>query len=199
MNPSFTYEELRGEALRPCLRDLGELRIAVFRDFPYLYDGDLDYEERYLETYVRSARSLVVLLRCGGRLVGATTGLPLADEAPEFQAPFLEADYDLDEVFYFGESIILPECRGQGAGHEFFRRREDHARRVGPFRFTAFCAVDRPADHPSRPADYAPLDAFWNRRGYARQPGLRCEFEWKEVGEAEPSRKGLTFWTREWS
>src|SRR5690606_25983955 len=115
-----------------------------------------------------------------------------------FQAPFLAAGYDLDEVFYFGESIILPEFRRRGAGHEFFKRREAHAQAVGPFRYTAFCAVDRPADHPLRPKGYVPLDAFWTRLGYAKRPELRCEFEWKEVGEAEPSRKGLTFWVKEW-
>jgi len=199
MSPSFTYEELSGEAVHPHLRELGGLRIAVFREFPYLYDGDLDYEEHYLETYVNSPRSLVVLLRNEGRLVGATTCLPMADEAPEFQAPFLAAGFDLNEVFYFGESIILPECRGQRAGHEFFRRREEHARRVGPFRHTAFCAVDRPADHPARPAGYTPLDAFWTRMGYTKRPDLRCEFEWKETGETAPSFKGLTFWVKEWA
>src|SRR5690606_13001995 len=146
MTTPFTYEELSGEAVRPHLRDLGGLRIAVFREYPYLYDGDPDYEERYLETYANSPRSLVVLLRAGGRLVGATTCLPMADESPEFQAPFLAAGFDLDEVFYFGESIVLPECRGRGAGHEFFRRREAHSQRIGPFRYTAFCAVDRPDD-----------------------------------------------------
>ncbi|HRQ91226.1 MAG TPA: GNAT family N-acetyltransferase, partial [Bacteroidia bacterium] len=52
MTPAFTYEELHGDTLRPHLRELGGLRIAVFREYPYLYDGDLDYEERYLETYV---------------------------------------------------------------------------------------------------------------------------------------------------
>ncbi len=197
MSSPFTYEELHGEAIRPHLRELGGLRIAVFREYPYLYDGDLDYEERYLETYVRSPRSLVVLLRHEGRLVGATTCLPMGDESPEFQAPFLAAGYDLGEVFYFGESIILPECRGQGAGHEFFRRREEHAQRVGPFRHTAFCAVDRPVDHTLRPEGYVPLDVFWMRLGYTKRPELRCELEWKEIGETEPSRKGLTFWVKE--
>lgn len=199
MNSTFSYEELGGEGVRPRLRELGRLRIAVFREFPYLYDGDLDYEERYLERYARSPRSLVVLLRNEGRLVGATTGLPMSDESPEFQAPFRAAGFDLEDVFYFGESIILPECRGRRAGHEFFRRREEHARRAGPFRYTAFCAVDRPADHPARPEGYAPLDAFWTRMGYAKRPGLRCEFEWKEIGESAPSFKGLTFWVKEWN
>jgi GNAT superfamily N-acetyltransferase len=196
---TFHYEELRGEELLPHLRELGGLRIAVFREFPYLYDGDLAYEEQYLEAYLRSPRSLVVLLRAGEKLVGATTCLPMADESPEFQAPFLAAGFDLGGILYFGESIILPEWRGQGAGREFFRRREAHARRIGPFRHTAFCAVERPEDHPRRPQGYRPLDAFWRSCGYERRPELACELEWKELDEEQASPKRLVFWMKDWA
>ena len=199
MATPFTYEELHGEALRPFLSDLGRLRITVFREYPYLYDGDLAYEETYLETYVRSERSCIVLLKSGDRIVGATTCLPMTDESPEFQAAFTAGGYDLDDVFYFGESIILPEFRGRGAGHEFFRRREAHARRVGPFRYTAFCAVDRPEDHPRRPVGYEGLDEFWTRMGYRKDPGLKCELEWKEIDEEAASRKKLSYWLKEWA
>src|SRR5690606_27718421 len=120
MTTPFSYEELHGEAIRPHLPELGRLRITVFREFPYLYDGDPAYEEAYLATYVNSPCSLVVLLRAEGSIVGATTCLPMADESAEFQAPFLAAGHDLDEIFYLGESVILPAFRGRGAGHEFF-------------------------------------------------------------------------------
>ncbi len=198
MKEPFQYEEFRGTEIAAILEDLGGLRIAVFREYPYLYDGDLDYEKLYLETYVRSPRSLVVLLRSGERVVGATTCLPIADESPEFQTPLHEAGYNFDEVFYLGESIVLPEYRGRGAGHEFFNRREAQAREVGPFRFTAFCSVDRPPDHPSRPPGYEPLDSFWTRMGYRKRPELKCELEWKEIGEESASLKPLTFWMKEW-
>jgi len=199
MSTPFTYEELHGEAIRPHLPELGRLRIAVFREFPYLYDGDPAYEEAYLAAYVNSPRSLVVLLRSEGSIVGATTCLPMADESAEFQAPFLAAGYDLEEIFYLGESVILPAFRGRGAGHEFFQRREAHARRVGPFRHTCFCAVDRPVDHPLRPAGYEPLDAFWTRMGYRKDPALQCELEWKEITAEAPTRKRLSYWLKDWS
>ena len=32
---------LTGAAIEPALPDIARLRIAVFRDFPYLYDGSL--------------------------------------------------------------------------------------------------------------------------------------------------------------
>ena len=199
MPSAFQLIEVRGPELAPWIDVLGELRIAVFREFPYLYAGDLAYERKYLRAYLDCPHSLVVFARDeAGRTVGATTCLPLADETVDFRAPFVRAGVPTDNVLYLGESIVLPEFRGGGLGPEFFARREAHARRLG-LRTTAFCAVDRPADHPARPAVHRPLDAFWIRLGYRRRPELQAVFSWKEVGEEQESPKTLTFWTKTWT
>ena len=44
-------EALRGADLEAVIDDLARLRISVFRDWPYLYDGDLAYERAYLAPY----------------------------------------------------------------------------------------------------------------------------------------------------
>ncbi len=175
---------------------LGALRISVFRDYPYLYDGSVDYEREYLKCYLDCPESLVVLVFDGGQAVGATTAMPLAFEGPEFQAPFLKAGMDVAEICYFGESILLREWRGRGIGRTFFQMREAHARALG-LRRAAFCAVDRPPEHPLRPADYRPLDGFWTSQGYTKHPELRATFVWKESGEQAESPKTLTFWLKE--
>ena len=78
-----------------------------------------------------------------------------------------------------------------------FDRREAHARALGRFRWTAFCAVDRSPDDPRRPAGYRSNDAFWHTRGYARLPGLTVTLPWDEVGRGLVDH-GLTFWLRDW-
>lgn len=191
--------ELR--CLRPAeyarhIADVAHLRIEVFRAFPYLYDGDVGYEERYLDTYAQSADSLWVLALDGARVVGASTGLPLADEDDAFKQPFIERGIDPRQVFYFGESVLLPTYRGLGLGHRFFDAREAHARALGRFDWTAFAAVDRAADDPRRPAGHRDNDAFWAKRGYQRQPGMGFGLRWKELGEADESEKPLTYWLR---
>lgn len=65
-------------------------------------------------------------------------------------------------------------------------------------RYTAFCAVQRPLDHPRRPPQYVPLDAFWERRGYTRHPELHTLMTWQDVDEASESPKRMVFWLREW-
>jgi GNAT superfamily N-acetyltransferase len=178
---------------------LGELRIRVFREFPYLYEGSLEYERDYLRIYQEAPDSLVVLVTdVGGNVVGATTCVPMCLEGPEFQEPFLKAGIDIGRVCYFGESILLPEWRGCGLGKMFFDRREAHARGLG-YDITAFCAVDRADNHPLRPDGYRPLDAFWSGRGYVKQPDMQANFSWKEIGEENETSKTLTFWMKSWS
>lgn len=189
-------ETVRGAAIGERLADIARLRIAVFRDWPYLYDGDAGYEARYLATYTRSPDSLFVLAFDGERIVGASTGLPLMDEEPAFRAPFEAQDIDAAHVFYCGESVLLPGYRGRGLGHAFFDAREAHARTLGGFTHTAFAAVDRDAADPRRPAGHRDNDAFWQRRGYVRQPPMTMRLAWKEIGEAQDSEKPLTFWLR---
>jgi len=193
---TLRYEWLTGSAIRRVLDELAQLRITVFRDFPYCYNGSVDYERSYLETYTQSERALLFAAWDGNRLVGATTALPLTDETAEVQQPFRDAGYDLGSVFYFGESILLPAYRGYGLGHRFFDEREAHARRFGQYTLTCFCAVQRPINHPQRPTDYRPLDEFWTKRGYRQEPALQSTFHWPDIGETESTAKTMVYWVK---
>jgi len=187
---------LTGDALRGAIDDLARLRITVFRAFPYLYDGDLDYEARYLETYLQSRDSALIGAFDDARLVGAATALPLEDETDDFKTPITGQGFDPAQVFYFGESVLLPTYRGRGIGVAFFEEREAWARRLGRFTVACFCAVDRPADHPRRPPDYLPLDGFWRNRGFEPVPGLETTYAWKDLDESVESPKRMRYWMK---
>lgn len=186
-----------GRQIAPHVDDLARLRIAVFRDWPYLYDGDADYETKYLAAYANSADSVFVIAFDGERAVGVSSGIPLTDDTDTFRKPFRERGFDVARVFYFGESVLLREYRGRGLGHRFFDAREAHARALGRFGWTAFCAVDREPDDPRRPAGHRDNDAFWRGRGYAKQDGMCCTLAWKEIGVGAQAPHTLSFWLRE--
>ena len=196
MADDLHISRVTGEALPALVGDVARLRVAVFRAWPYLYGGDEAYETSYLQTYVRSPRAAVIVARLGDRVVGASTCLPLVDETENVQLPFRQAGCDPARVFYFGESVLLPELRGRGVGVVFFREREAHARAVSACDVAAFCAVQRPDTHPARPDHFEPLDGFWARRGFTRRPDLRCTMRWKDIGESDETEKTLVFWLK---
>ncbi|MCU0828864.1 MAG: GNAT family N-acetyltransferase [Tabrizicola sp.] len=186
---------LRGAELEDALDGVAQLRITVFRDWPYLYDGTLDYERQYLDTYRDNPGALLVGAFHEGRLIGASTSTPMEDHAPEFAAPFRALGIPLEQILYGAESVLLRPYRGIGLGHRFIDLREAHARALGRTH-VAFCSVVRPDDHPARPAVYRPNDAFWRGRGYETLPGVVARFSWKDLGDREETEKPLQFWMR---
>ena len=186
---------LHGQALEAALDDLAQLRITVFRSYPYLYDGDVGYERRYLQTYRDSPNAILIGAFDGARLVGAATGAPMEEHADDFAQAFAGQDIPLTDIFYCAESVLLPDYRGQGIGHAFFDAREAHARALGRSH-SAFCAVMRPEGHPLRPEGYAPLDPFWRRRGYDKLPGAVARFRWKDIDQPDETDHTLQFWMR---
>jgi GNAT superfamily N-acetyltransferase len=192
---SISVRPLTGAEIGAALGDLAALRIAVFAAYPYLYDGDAAYEAEYLADYAAADDAVLVVAFDGARIVGAATAAPMLHQKPEFRAPFAARGLDVARLFYFGESVLLPDYRGRGIGHAFFDTREAQACACGATA-ACFAAVIRPDDHPARPAGYVPLDAFWTRRGDAPVAGLVAEIAWKEHGEAEESDKPLQVWLR---
>ncbi|MCI4661851.1 MAG: GNAT family N-acetyltransferase [Neomegalonema sp.] len=199
MSGEVTITPLQGSSLTEALDDLARLRICVFSDWPYLYDGDLDYERRYLSELAAASSGIIVAAQVAQagrtRIIGAATGAMMPQVQAAFQAPFAAQGADLSEIFYCAESVLLPDYRGRGIGHAFFEHREAHARAMGARR-SVFCAVIRPEDHPARPADYAPLDPFWRKRGYERLEDMRTTLDWLDHGESAERAHPMQFWGR---
>ncbi len=192
---SLDVRPLTGDDLDRLLPDVARLRMEVFREWPYLYDGCFDYEHRYLQSYRDSAGAVLIGAFDGADMVGASTGTPMEDHAEDFAAAFAGRDEALSEIFYCAESVLKPAYRGRGIGHAFFDLREAHAAELGR-RYSAFCAVVRPPDHPRRDASYRSHDPFWRGRGYAPLPGVVAHFGWKDLDQPRETEKPLQFWMK---
>jgi len=191
----ITVRPLKGAELRSALPNLAQLRMTVFRDYPYLYEGNLDYEKNYLDVYAKSEGAIIVAAFDGEKIAGIATAAPMEDHAKEFAEAFKRRGYNPEDILYCGESVLLPAYRGRGIGHKFFDEREEHGRALGR-KFSAFCGVVRPESHPLRPRDYRSLDEFWQKRGYQKLDGFIAHLSWPDVGEAGPSAKPMQFWIR---
>jgi GNAT superfamily N-acetyltransferase len=187
---------LTGKDVEKGIDAAARLRIAVFRDWPYLYDGSKDYEAGYLAKFAKAKGAIIVAAYDGDSIVGCATAAPLAEVEVDFSAPFRERGWDIARTFYCGESVLLPEYRGRGIGNAFFDHREAQAASLGCFSHSVFCAVVRPEDHALRPNGYVPLDAFWRKRGYEKADGLTTYFTWKDVDQPEETAKLMQFWIK---
>lgn len=185
-----------GSNILPYIKDLARLRMEIFRDYPYLYEGSLEYEEKYLLNYQKSDHTVIVLVKIDDRVVGASSALPLIMESEEIQQVFIDKGISPQSVFYFGESLLLKSYRGRGYGHIFFEEREKFAKKNGTYSYTAFFAVHRPDDHPMRPENYKPLDEFWIKRGYKKRSDMMTWFSWKDIGHEAESKKPMIFWLK---
>jgi len=192
----LSIARFHGPGVEDHLRAIADLRMRVFRDWPYLYDGDEQTERDYLQIYLNSVRSFVLLVFDGDDLVGMTSAMPLADEDLRIQAPFHENGFDVQRVFYFPEAILLPAYRGRGLYRRFFHEREDHARSFGEYDWVTLCTVDRPRDHPAQPTDYQPLDPIWQRFGFERRADIATTFAWLDVGDEAETTKPLVYWLK---
>lgn len=191
----LNIKTLNGSAIGEHLNALAQLRMSVFREWPYLYEGNMHYEAMYLQRYADCADSISMLCFDGDTLVAASTALPLEHAETEMQKPMISAGYSVDEFLYYGESLILRPYRGQGLGGHFFKLRENHGIHLSK-KNACFCAVERHADDPRKPLNYRGNEAFWRRHHY-RPTEIMCHFDWPDVGTDENSTKPLRFWIKE--
>lgn len=195
----MSVEVVQGAALLPHLEQLARLRISVFRDWPYLYEGSLENERDYLKAFAKSKSSTMVLAQAqtsaGQAIVGVSTAMALTEESKAIRDPFTAAGYDVSQWLYLAESVLQHEYRGRGLGHAFFDEREAAGKRAGFGKFT-FCAVERSESDPRKPQGARSLEPFWRQRGYAPL-GFACSLKWQEVGSAAPTYQKLQFWARQ--
>lgn len=189
----MTILELKGAQVLDYLDQLAGLRLGIFREYPYLYQGQLDDERRYLSGYADQGQVLLALDT--GRVVGAITGMPLAMESEAFVAPFRNAGLVLEQYYYIGELLLQPGHRNLGWGSRLLARLEllvEQQRRYNDF---CLATVVRPEDHPLRPARFVSIEQFCRRHGYALINGVTAQVPWREV-DGQVSDKQLNFWRK---
>lgn len=178
----------------PHLKALAQLRIDVFKEYPYLYQGSYAYEEAYLSKFLRTPKAYIIAIFDEGRLVGSLTGLPLVAEEAPFQAPWLTEYGAIHRLYYISEVLLYPDYRGQGLGKALFRQAEAAIEAKHCFEGITFATVIRPPQHPLKPATFRSSDPFWRDLGYQPQADKIGFIPWQDLNETSESLKSMQFW-----
>lgn len=191
------FQILSGEEALPYLSEIAKIRISVFKEWPYLYEGDCLYEKKYLQRYIQTQRSFLELVFDDETLVGMTSAIDMVMEDAKFKTSFLEQGFNPDDLVYFGESILLSKYRGLGVGRKFIKDREIFAKNLENKKYVCFCSVVRSDDHPLKNNGYRPLNTFWTSQGFHQIKDFSVQMSWKDIGEQNESPKPLQVWIKE--
>ncbi len=124
MDKPYSIRLLKGKDINRHLPEVASLRLRVFKEYPYLYEGSLKDEHDYLSQYVKP-ESFLAAAFSNNELIGAATGIPLAIAADVTQQPFIDNNLKVNQWFYIGEVILAPQWRNRGLGSLFLRALED--------------------------------------------------------------------------
>ena len=186
-----------GQKVADLIPQIAELRIEVFREYPFLYIGDYDYETKYLKKFLTMKDAIVAACFDKDILVGISTGYPFIYESETLKQLFLSHGRNPSDYFCFGESVLRKSYRGLGIGKKFFDEREAHVQRLNKYKYICFYTSMRPLDDPKRPPDYRPLAPFWKGRGFVEHRELIGTVSYQEIGEQEETPKKMVFWIKE--
>ncbi len=192
----FSLELCTGPAVLPYLSEIARLRITIFKEYPYLYKGSQDIETKYLQAYAEASDACVFVVRDGETIIGAVTGVPLSGEPASFTASFAASPIPLNAIYYLGEVLFLPGYRGQGLGSRLLREFEQHVRTLGRYHHLACATIERPEDHPSKPAGYHPIDGLLTGAGFIRHPELQITLPWPDLDD-HVTDNTMVFWMKE--
>lgn len=191
-----TLRILTSQAAAGVIDALASLRLEIFREYPYLYDGKRENELNYLRLYAEAPDACLITCTEGARIIGAATGVPLRYVQPELGEVFAPSGFASDEIYYVGELLFYPEFRHQGTGLKIVSLLEDHIRAMGHYKYLTCATVLRPHDHPARPEDFIPIDRFLARCGFMALSGISTSFTWLEV-DGEKREHVMKFWIKE--
>lgn len=193
----ISVKVLSGEEAQQYWKDIATLRIQMFREFPYLYEGSYEYEKDYLDIYFRSSASVILLFFAGDKVVGFSSAIPLKEEMDEIKSPFLAHNIDASKYLYVGEFMLKPEYRqGISLGLSVAQFYEDYARGFGREKLV-FMTVQRPDNHAARPSDYRSLEPLWCRRSFKKREDLHIHITWEQIDTHREENNVLDIWEKD--
>lgn len=196
---SLTLKVLKGDEITPYVKEITDIAIDVYKEYPYLYEGTVEEYFPFIEHYSHSNFGIACLLFDGEKPVGVAIGMPLVEMRERYKLPLMSArpDENFAEIYYLGEFLLLNQYRSQGYGKKMYLKLEDLVRANPDFSKLCFCKIVEWDYHPLMPKDYKSMDGFWSKRDYLMCDDITVSVYWNEVGTNEETIHHLVYWIKD--
>ncbi len=196
----YTFKLLVGNELQNILPFMAQQRMAVFRDYPYLYEGNPNVEHEYLKWFASLPHSSVIMAYLDGKPIGWISGTGFADFDVHFKGSnelLKKNGYDSRKFYYIPEAIIVSEHRDTLLLEELHTLIAKHAKTL---HYSALCfAEESHEQHPLKPADYKGLEELYRVAGYTPTQMI-ITFSWLTIqadGSVKDEEHELCYWIKE--
>lgn len=191
---SLDIRAYHGDELLKWVNIIAEMRISEFRNFPYLYAGNIEIEKKYLTSYTQDIKSAVIIASYQDKIAGILTGMPLTshlDPVNGAKELFIKNGLNPLEYYYCGEFIVKPEFRNQGIAKMLYIKQVEYAKKQ---RFKKFCLMT--VDRSKKPPSYFDTELLWKKLGFIKTD-MKVKLSWPTINEnqsIEDREHVLTFW-----
>jgi len=196
---NYTLKLVTGSEQKQLISFIAQQRISSYREYPYLYEGNIEEETVYLSWLVALPHSAIAVAYLGSEPVGFVSGASCVDFDEHFKGSidiFKKAGLLPEAYYYFTDVIVAPEHRGHALGARLFGLIEQHAQSLG---YSAGCCVTESHEtHPLKPAHYKSIDSLLSNLAYKRS-SMAIHFNWltRQVhGDSIAQEHILTYWLK---
>ena len=179
---------------------VSQFRIEAFREYPYLYEGKIEYEKKYLLGYMADTQGMIAVAKVDGVLAGISTGIPLngnSEIVADAKKIFRLKNIDISDYYYYGEIIVKPEFRRRSLAKMLYAA-QDNLIIKWRFKHASILTIMRDKNHFLKPADYQSPDKMWEHLGFTRNQ-LKIDYSWPTI-QADHTVKNISntleFWTK---
>ena len=188
----------RGESITPYIKDITELCITIYREYPYLYEGTEEEYLPFIEHYTCSNYGIACLLFDNTKPIGVAIGMPMDEMREKYKKPFINArpQENCEELFYLGEFLLLNDYRDQGFGKQMYLELERLVKENPKLKKICFCKFDETDQGPLMPENYKALDHFWEKLEFDKCDDLTVTVYWRNIYSEEDSPHKLMHWLK---
>lgn len=161
------------------LDKISEFRIKEFKEFPYLYEGNEEYEKSYIKGFIEGQNSVLGIVEIDSNIIGVATAMPLRCEAEivkDVELEFHKMGFKIDEFFYIGEVIVKKGYRGNKISSRLLETVEKYFLNLG-FKYACLSTVERDIEDSRRPKNYSDIDKLCLYNGYTKTK-IYSDYSW---------------------